>query len=69
LTFTGTARSLKHLLDHLVGEVAERALRLGIDDAISPESAADAVVTLFLDGARGTGRPRSRTGAGMRAPP
>ena len=47
------------VLSEMFAALVERALRLGIDGAISPESAADAVVTLFLDGARGAVIERS----------
>jgi TetR/AcrR family transcriptional regulator, mexCD-oprJ operon repressor len=39
-------------LFEMLSALVERALRLAIDDAITPEAAAEAVVTLFLDGAR-----------------
>ena len=40
------------LLFEMFGALLERALRLTIDDATTPEAAADAVVTMFLAGAR-----------------
>jgi hypothetical protein len=39
----------------MLSALVERALRLTIDDAVTPEAAAEAVVTLFLDGARRIG--------------
>jgi TetR/AcrR family transcriptional repressor of mexCD-oprJ operon len=40
------------LLFELFSALTERALRLTIDETITPEAAADAVVAMFLDGTR-----------------
>jgi TetR/AcrR family transcriptional repressor of mexCD-oprJ operon len=40
------------LLFEMFGALLERALRLTIDEATTPEAAAEAVVTMFLAGAR-----------------